>query len=98
VRQQHEMILSGSAAGGGEEWVCATCTRRIALRWPPSFRILVLDQGDETAIHVGGKGGVSMGASGVRRMPEGEAPSAEVPNSEVHWLRENGIDWDGMSA
>jgi len=98
VREQHEMILSGPAAGGGEEWVCVMCSRRIVLRWPPRFQIVVLDQGDASAIHAGGKGGVAMGTSEVRRMPVTGEPSAEVPDAEVHWLRENGIDWDGLSA
>jgi hypothetical protein len=98
VRRQHEMVLSNSAAGGGEEWVCRTCTRRIVLRWPPSFAIIVLDQGDPQAIHVGGKGGAMMGTSQVRGLSAGAAPSAEVPDSEIYWLRENGIDWDGLSA
>lgn len=98
MRQQHEMVLSGSTEGGGEEWVCMTCTRRIALRWPPSFRIVVLDDGDSTAIHAGGKGGVAMGPSKVRGLSAGAGPAAEVPDSEVHWLRDNGIDWHGLSA
>lgn len=98
MREQHEMILSGPAAGGGEEWVCVMCTRRIVLRWPPSFQIVVLDPGNASAIHVGGKGGVAMATSEVRRIPVAEEFSAEVAGTEVDWLRENGIDWDGLSA
>jgi len=47
---------------------------------------------------VGGKGGVAMATSEVRRIPVAEEFSAEVAGTEVDWLRENGIDWDGLSA
>jgi hypothetical protein len=95
---QHEMVLNGVGAGGAEEWVCATCTRRILLRWPPDFELLVLDEGEASAVHVGGKGGVLMRAEGPRRAPAVEAPTPEVPEGEVRWLRDNGIEWDGLSA
>ena len=58
---RHEMILTGSGQSGAEEWVCPTCGRRMLLRWPPNYEKLVLEHGDEAAIHVGGKGGLRIG-------------------------------------
>jgi hypothetical protein len=97
---QHEMVLNGVGAGGAEEWVCATCTRRILLRWPPDFELLVLDEGEANAVHVGGKGGAMVRADGVRPAPapKAGARTPEVPECEVRWLRDNGIEWDGLSA
>lgn len=63
------------------------------LRWPPDYEKLVLEHGDESAIHVGGKGGVRVGEFKVAPAPEGDMLSAER-----EWLRDNGIDWDGESA
>ena len=57
---RHQMILSGCAESGAEEWVCPSCGRRVLLRWPPDYQKLVLERGDVTAIHVGGKGGVQV--------------------------------------
>jgi hypothetical protein len=74
------------------------CSRRIALRWPPGFQIVVLDEGDASAIHVGGKGGAAMATNEVRRIPVATERSAEVAGAEVDWLHENGIDWDGLST
>jgi hypothetical protein len=87
------MILNGCVESGAEEWVCPACGRRVLLRWPPNFERLVLEGGDETAIHVGGKGGVRLGDMAVR-----PAGIGEVPDTERRWLHENGIDWDGMPA
>ncbi len=87
------MILNGRAESGAEEWICPTCGRRMLLRWPPDYEKLVLDHGDDTAIHVGGKGGLR-----VDQVAVAPVPAADVPHAERQWLREIGIDWDGESA
>lgn len=87
------MILSGQAESGAEEWVCPACDRRMLLRWPPDYEKLVLEHGDETAIHVGGKGGLRVGETVIA-----PTPTSDVADADQHWLRDNGIDWDGESA
>jgi hypothetical protein len=87
------MILTGTAESGAEEWVCPDCGRRMLLRWPPDYEKLVLEHGDDTAIHVGGKGGLRVGQAVVT-----PAPAADVPTAERQWLNDIGIDWDGASA
>jgi hypothetical protein len=93
VPARHEMILTGSGESGAEEWVCPTCGRRMLLRWPPHYEKLILEHGDEAAIHVGGKGGLRVGQVAVA-----PAPVTAVPEAERQWLQDNGIDWDGASA
>jgi hypothetical protein len=93
VPARHEMILVGSAESGAEEWACPACGRRMMLRWPPDYQKLVLEYGDDTAIHVGGKGGLQVGQAVVT-----PATAGDVPSDEQQWLRDNGIDWDGASA
>lgn len=90
---RHEMILNGNAESGAEEWVCPSCGRRMLLRWPPHYEKLVLDYGDDSAIHVGGKGGLRVGEAVVA-----PAPAGEVPSADRRWLRDNGIDWNDASA
>jgi len=87
------MILAGTAESGAEEWICPSCGRRMLLRWPPDYEKLVLEHGDDTAVHVGGKGGLRMGQAVVA-----PAAAADVPDDERQWLHDNGIDWDGESA
>ena len=93
VPARHEMILNGRAESGAEEWLCPICGRRMLLRWPPDYEKLVLEHGNESAIHVGGKGGARVGDFVVAPTPEGD-----VPGTERQWLSDNGIDWDGESA
>lgn len=93
---RHEMVLNGRAESGAEEWVCPTCGRRMMLRWPPNYEKLVLEYGDESAVHVGGKGGVRVGEFAITPAPEGQ--QGDVQSPERQWLRDNGIDWEGESA
>jgi DNA-directed RNA polymerase subunit RPC12/RpoP len=81
----HEMVRSGRDVSGAEEWACPRCGRRLLLRWPPRIEKLVLEQGDVTAVHVGGQGGVR--ASGITA---DEAPAT----ADRQWLRDIGIGWD----
>jgi hypothetical protein len=92
VPARHEMIHTGSAESGAEEWACPTCGRRMLLRWPPNYEKLILEHGDEAAIHVGGKGGLRVGHIDVAPATVGEEPEAEQ-----QWLRDNGIDWDASA-
>lgn len=109
VADKHQMVLSGRSELGAEEWACPRCGRRLLLRWPPQLERLVLEQGDATAIHVGGKGGVQAGgvaaaavpASAEQQWPDDpgiERQWPDDPGADRQWLDDNGIDWDGTSA
>jgi hypothetical protein len=52
-----------------------------------------LEHGDDTAIHVGEKGGLHVGQAVVA-----PAPAADVAAAERQWLHDIGVDWDGESA
>ncbi|HKZ82545.1 MAG TPA: hypothetical protein VJ793_02685 [Anaerolineae bacterium] len=56
----HEMRFEQTHSSGADEWVCPTCGRRLLMYWPPAYRRVVLDAGDEQAIHSGGKGELQM--------------------------------------
>ena len=90
VRETHEMVLNGRAESGTEEWVCPDCGRRVLLRWPPNFERLIVEYGDDGAVHVGAKGGVRMG--GVEVNP---SLAPDLSSEARQWLSRNGIDWDG---
>lgn len=57
---RHEMVLVSTHETGAEEWYCPTCGRRFLMQWPPEYKKVILECGDENAIHSGGKGGVRM--------------------------------------
>ena len=54
---------------------------------------LLLDPGDASVAHMGGKGGVR-----VKWVEVTQAPAAAVPKDQLQWLNDNRIDWDGTSA
>jgi hypothetical protein len=60
--QQHEMVLEKIHESGAEEWFCPTCGRRFLMQWPPAYKKIILEPGDDYAAHSGGKGGLIMGA------------------------------------
>jgi len=61
--ETHEMFLEKVQKSGAEEWYCPTCGRRFLMQWPPDYKKIILDAGDETAYHSGGKGGMKIQAS-----------------------------------
>ena len=61
--QQHAMLLDKTHPSGAEEWYCPTCGRRFVMQWPPKYRRIILNSGDEDAAHSGSKGDLKLGAS-----------------------------------
>ena len=45
---------------GTDEWYCPTCGRRVIIAYPPRYKKIVLVEGDPSAVHSGGKGGVQI--------------------------------------
>ena len=84
----HEMTRTRTLERGAEEWSCTRCSRRLLLRRPPEFEKVVLESGDEGAMHVGGTGGLQ--ADTVEGHPV--APG-DLPAQERNWLAEHGIEW-----
>jgi hypothetical protein len=58
--EHHIMVHQGTHSSGAEEWYCPACGRRFLMSWPPDYKRVILEPGDENAVHTGGKGGVQM--------------------------------------
>jgi hypothetical protein len=87
------MVLIKTRESGAEEWMCPSCGRRVLFRWPPNYEKLVLDHGDESATHAGGKGGVRVDQVMVKPVD-----MRDLEPLEHDWLRDHGIDWQGPAA
>lgn len=74
-QQKHEMVLALTHPSGAEEWSCPTCGRRFLLSWPPSYKKIILEAGDELASHSAGKGGLSVG-----QLRKGELTEPALPD------------------
>lgn len=49
--KQHEMVLVDTHISGVEEWYCPDCGRRFLVQWPPSYKMVVLEQGEKDTRH-----------------------------------------------
>jgi hypothetical protein len=61
IGSEHKMVVKSTFPTGAQEWYCPTCGRRFILQWPPNYKRIILNEGDEQAIHSGGNGGLVMG-------------------------------------
>ncbi|MDP4503220.1 hypothetical protein [Nonomuraea turcica] len=91
MQTTHEMVYTRAIDPETNEWSCPSCGRRLLIRWPPHFERLVLEPGDDTAIHTGTQGDITIDLLSAAPAPE-ITPDAEA--RDQHWLRDNGIDWD----
>ncbi|ROR44079.1 hypothetical protein EDD38_2744 [Kitasatospora cineracea] len=107
----HQMRLTGRLGSGADEWSCPLCGRRIALRRLPDPELIVLDPGDEEAVHIGvlepgdpasEAAAARYGVGPVQHIPRPPArpgqPTPEPDAADRRWLAEIGIDWDGDEA
>ncbi|MBI3243102.1 MAG: hypothetical protein HYZ49_12485 [Chloroflexi bacterium] len=92
IEQHHKMQLETKHPSGAEEWYCPTCGRRFLMHWPPEYKRVILEAGDEMAIHSGGKDGLVMSPP---RLGEAEAPdlSEEMRAALEEALKD--VDFDG---
>lgn len=65
--ERHEMQLQQSFESGAQEWLCATCKRRVVIDHGANrVKIIALERGDEGAIHSTSSGGLSIAGSRAR--------------------------------
>ena len=91
---QHQMQLEATHSSGAEEWTCPECGRRLLMEWPPNYRRVVLEVGDEFAIHSGSKGGLILMPTEVNDTPLLTEELSQSPWAD--WLEELdfGDDWE----
>jgi hypothetical protein len=63
--ERHEMTMVAEHDSGAEEWCCHECGRRFIMTWYPEYRNVVLEPGNEYALHSGSKGGLQIGSTHV---------------------------------
>jgi hypothetical protein len=88
--QRHEMQLATTHASGAEEWFCPTCGRRFLLQWPPLYRKIILEPGDEIAIHSCSKGGLRIGQLTITQ--EATSDPLEGLGPWMQWLTSADLD------
>jgi len=83
--QNHEMQLDIIHPSGAEEWYCPTCGRRFLMQWPPTYKMTVLEVGDQYARHSGGKGGLRIGSV---QVAQGDSETDEISEGSLRpWIK-----------
>lgn len=76
--ESHTMHLEKTHESGAEEWSCPVCGRRFIVQWPPAFKKIILNPGNEYVLHDGGNGGIVMGKPQVQERKAVEPVLAPV--------------------
>jgi hypothetical protein len=71
------MVVIQEHQDGSQEWLCPVCGRHFIMQWPPNYKRVVLEPGDENAVHTGGSSGVMMGSADLEEKGLAEPESAE---------------------
>ena len=91
--QPHKMQLEKTHPSGAEEWYCPTCGRRFLMQWPPDYRKIILEPGNEYAMHSGGKGGLRLEAPEIREVEEDEPVLSDELRAALEEVLDD-IDFD----
>jgi hypothetical protein len=92
-QEHHQLVLEKTHATGAEEWYCPTCGRRLLMFWPPEYKKIVLEPGDDYAVHTGAKGGLRMGAP--ETIQNGDPYAGDkylIP--WIEWMKK--VDFEGL--
>ena len=84
-QEQHDMILEKTHDSGAEEWSCPTCGRKMFVQWSPQFKRIVLEEGNDEAIHNGSKGGLKIGQTTISQ------PNPQIFSDELRDLIEDAL-------
>ncbi len=68
--ERHQMVLEQTHPSGAEQWYCPICGRRFLLLWPPDYKKIIMQAGDEYAIHAIEKNGLPVDAGQVHEKSE----------------------------
>lgn len=90
LQEQHVMVLENTHSSGVEEWHCPICGRRILMQWPPNYKKVTLEAGDEYAVHSIAKGGLAFGTPQISQEISSE-DNARLTQWDV-WLGQIGFD------
>jgi hypothetical protein len=62
--QNHIILKTRTYSSGAQEWYCPTCGRRFIVQWKPEYQRVILEVGDDCAIHNTGTGAFIARCSG----------------------------------
>lgn len=93
--EAHVMVKVKQHPNGEEEWYCPECGRRFLMQWPPKYKRTILEPGDESVPHRGGKSEMGLDMNMADPKLAGQAaPARPEPESE---LDDDEVDDEGLA-
>jgi hypothetical protein len=92
--KHHEMVLEQTHTSGVEEWYCPSCGRRFLVQWPPAYKMIILEPGDQDTRHSVGKGSLRMGPLQATQAEPAELIEEFRLIPWLKWFEE--VDFDSM--
>lgn len=90
--KHHEMILEKIHISGVEEWYCPDCGRRFLVQWPPSYKMIIVEQGDKDTRHNVSKLNAPIGSFPITRTKEADFIEEFRLIPWLKWMQE--VDFD----
>ncbi len=92
--ERHEMHRLQRFNTGAEEWECPECGRRFILVLEPAFQKVILEPGNENAIHCGGTGGITIATAAVQADQEESNLDETTLEPWMRWM--DSVDFNSM--
>jgi hypothetical protein len=94
--KHHEMIFEQIHASGVEEWSCPSCGRRFLVQWPPAYKTIILEPGDQDTPHNISRNKVRRGSVRVGEVEENGLIEETRLIRWIKWMEEVDFDswWD----
>lgn len=93
MNEQHKMVLEMTNESGLQGWYCPTCGRRI-LVVPEYNKMVVVDVGDQYAVHRGSVGGLHISAVQLKERDDDlEEITEESLRPWIEALEKMDLDW-----
>lgn len=83
----HALDLVQNYPTGAQEWRCPTCDRHFVMHTEPTFKRIILNEGDASISHSGSRNGVQIG---LQFAPDADGMSPELRDALNEFL--NGLD------
>lgn len=90
--QPHEMVLEKTHLSGVEEWYCPSCGRRFLVQWPPSYKMIIVAQGDKDTRHNVSKANSLIGSYPITRTKEADFIDESRLIPWLKWMEK--VDFD----
>jgi hypothetical protein len=91
-REYHSMTLETTYPSGAEEWSCPVCGRRLIMNWPPAYKKIILEYGNEHALHSCNQGGSGLLSTQIGFGLQKSSDSEEGLDPWQNWMENNNFD------